>query len=145
MALASTDDIAIRLGRDLTAAEAALADQTIAAVTAQIADAVDRDLDWAEALDPVPGLLKTLCVEKVIVVGSNPNSLANESQTLGAYSHSRTFQRSNDSGVFLTDAEQRMARLAVYGTNSGSASQESMIDREIDLIEGRDVDVDPVA
>lgn len=143
MAFATVDDVATRLGRALTEAEEAMASQTIEAVTAQIVDAVDRDGAWADALDPVPGLLKALCVEKVIVVGSNPNSLAAESETLGAHSRSRTFQRSNDSGIFLTDAEQRQCRLAVYGSNSGTASSESVVDRLIDLDEGRDVDVDP--
>lgn len=139
MAFATTDDVATRLGRALTGAEAAMAEQVIESVTAQIADAVNHDLTWAEDLDPVPGVLKTLCVEKVIVVGSNPSGLAAENESLGAYSHGRTFQRSNDVGVWLTAAEQRMARLAVHGRLSTSVRQSSHVDTVIDLLEDGEI------
>lgn len=140
MALATTADVETRLGRALTAAEEALAEQTIEAVTAQIVDEVDRDLDWAADLDPVPGVLRSLCVEKVIVVGTNPSGLASENETLGAHTYGRTFQRSNDVGIFLTDLEKRIARQAVYGTNAGSSTPRALPDRMIDLAENRDVD-----
>ena len=141
MPLATAADVAVRLGRSLTAAETAMAEQVIAAVTGQIVDAVDRDAAWADGLDPadVP-VLKALCVEKVIVVGTNPNGLAAESEALGAHSHSRTFQRSNDAGMFLTDQEQRLCRSAVYGTLTGSSTPRALEDRLTDLREGRDVD-----
>lgn len=132
MAFATPDDVATRLGRALTDAEEAMAAQVIEAVTAQIVDAVDQDADWATALDPVPGLLKTLCVEKVIVIGTNPNGLAAESHELGAASRSRTYQRSNDGGIFLTENEQRLARLAVWGTLTGSGRTASAIDDVLD-------------
>jgi hypothetical protein len=140
MAFATAADVATRLGRNLTTEESAMAEQVIESVTAQIVDAVDRDLDWAAALDPVPGLLKSLCVEKVIVVGSNPQGLASESRTLGQASSSKTFQRSNDAGIFLTDQEQRLVRMAVYGSLSGSSTPRTVPDRLIDLRENRDVD-----
>lgn len=145
MAFATVEDVERRLGRDLTVAEAALTEDVIESVTAQIVDAVDRDADWATALDPVPGVLKTLCVEKVIVVGTNPNGLAVESKNLGAFSYSRTFQRSNDSGILLTEEEARRVRAAVYGSNAGSSTPRSVIDRVIDLNENRDVDEEPAA
>lgn len=140
MPFATPADVATRLGRALSAAEQVLATQVIESVTGQIADAVDRDAAWAAALDPVPKTLKTLCVEKVIIVGTNPNGLAAESEDLGAHSYSRTFQRSNDVGIFLTENEKRLAREAVYGTLAGSSSPRSMIDRIQDLNESRDVD-----
>lgn len=128
MAFATTDDIELRLGREITAEEAAMAEQVIEAVTAQIVDAVDRDADWAENLDPVPGLLKTLCIEKVIVVGTNPSGLASETESLGAHSYGRTFPRVSDNGLFLTADEQRLVRMAVYGANAATARQESLVD-----------------
>lgn len=140
MPFATAADIETRLGRALTAAEQAMAEQTIATVTAQIVDAVDRDAAWAAALNPVPGMLKALCIEKVIVVGTNPNGLASESKSLGAFSSSRTFQRSNDVGIVLTEAEQRLARMAVYGTLAGTSSPRGVPDRITDLRENRDVD-----
>lgn len=128
MAFATTDDVATRLGRSLTAAEEAMAEQVIEIVEAQIIDAVDKDAAWATALNPVPPLFKALCVEKVIVVGSNPNGLAAESKTLGQASQSRTYQRSNDAGIFLTIEEERRVRLVVFGTLVGSARVDSTLE-----------------
>jgi hypothetical protein len=115
MALATADDIATRLGRALTAAERAFAEQTIATVTGLIADAVSRDVAWADALDPVPPSLKGLCVEKVIAVGSNPQGLRAESESLGEHEHSRTFATggAGSATVFLTREEIRTVRRAL--------------------------------
>lgn len=143
MAFATDDDVATRLGRVLTSAEEAQATAVIATVTGLIADAAGRDGDWATALSPVPETLKALCVEKAVGAIVNPSNLAAQSETLGAASRSQTFPRSGDVGVFLTDAETRLVSWAVYGTNSGTASPESMVDRVIDLAEGREVDEDP--
>lgn len=132
MAFAVANDVATRLGRSLTTAETSLCTQTIEAVTAQIIDEVDRTAAWAAALSPVPGVLKTLCVEKCVVAIANPNGLAAESETLGQHSHSRTFQRTSDVGVFLTENEKRLARLAVYGTLSGSSRTHATVDDVFD-------------
>jgi hypothetical protein len=67
---------------------------------------------------------------------TNPAGVAAES--LGA--HSVTYQRERDGGLFITEAEGRGLRLAVYGTNTGSSSPRSVTDRIIDLRENRDVD-----
>lgn len=116
MAFATTADVATRLGRALTAAEQAMAQQVIDSVTAQISAVVNEGSEWATALDPVPEVFKSLCIEKVIYIGSNPNGIASESETLGAYTHSQTFPRSMDSyGVLLTDEEKRSVRQAVWG------------------------------
>jgi hypothetical protein len=65
MPLATVDDIATRLGRDLTAAEQAFATQTIESVTAQIALATNKTVAYLDALSPPSKVLTTLCVEKV--------------------------------------------------------------------------------
>lgn len=141
-AFAAVEDVAVRLGRELTESQEAQAESAIALVTALIADAVDRDSDWAAELDPVPGALKELCVAKAASVVLNPAIGIVASESLGQ--HSVTFARSSDSGLMLSDAEGRLARLAVYGTNAASAQPRSAFDRIIDLREGRDVDEEPV-
>ena len=129
MPFATAEDVGIRLGRDLDAAEQAMVEMVIEQVTGLIIEAVCRDDDWAADLAPVPSTLKLLCIEKALAVGSNPNGVASESEQLGAYQSSRTFRRSNGSAdVFLTDAEERRVRRAVYGTNADSPRMGSIID-----------------
>lgn len=139
MAFATAEDVATRLGRDLSAAEEALAEYVIDSVTGEIVDAVDQDADWATALTPVPSVFKTLCVEKVVVVGTNPNGLASESKTLGQASQSRTYQRSNDDGIFLTDSEKRKVREAYYGTLSGTSRTRSALDDVFDYADDGEI------
>jgi hypothetical protein len=128
MPFATFEDVAIRLGRPLTAAEEAMAGSVIELVTGLIADAVGKDAAWAVALDPVPPTLRAVCVEKTLAVGSNPNRLAAFSEQLGAHQVSKTFPRS-DVGVFLTDEEERRVRAAVYGgRDSGSVVIGSILD-----------------
>lgn len=143
MAFATSDDVAVRLGRVLTEPEIAMVDYVIEQVTGLIVDAVDRDAEWAEELDPVPAALKGLCVEKAIAIGSNPNGVASESKQLGSFQHSKTFPRSQDIGLFLDDEEIRRARSAVYGVTAKSASLRGPFDRLIDQAEFRDIDSDP--
>jgi hypothetical protein len=138
MPFATSDDVATRLGRDLTAAETAMAEQVIDMVTGLIVDEVDRDLAWATALDPVPAVLKALCVDKVIAVGANPSGLRASSQTLGQASYSKSFR--DDAGLWLTPQQARLVRQAVYGSLSGSSTPRTVQDRLIDLRENRDVD-----
>lgn len=135
MAFATSDDVAIRLGRDLTAAEEAFADEVIADVQSLIAEMLGEDDDWADDLNPVPRVFKTICVEKAILVGSNPNGLTSRSETLGSFSESETFRR-DAGGIMLTDDEERRVRLAYYGRSSGSSRPESTADEVHDLIYG---------
>jgi len=141
VAFATANDVGQRLGRSLTSAEQTTATSVIATVQALIADEVDRDSDWADALDPAPAALKELCVAKAVAAITNPRAGAVASQTIGE--HSITYARGAESGAFLTDAEARVARLAVYGTNTGSSTPRSVVDRLIDLAESRDVDEEP--
>lgn len=136
MAFATHADVSTRLRRTLTTEEQAAATEVIATVTGLIADEVDRDSDWSDALDPVPTTLKELCVAKAVTAITNPAGVASE--TLGA--HSVTFPRSADGGVFLTDAEKRAVEVAVYGRSGGSSQPRGVIDRIVDMREAREVD-----
>lgn len=128
MAFATNVDVATRLGRDLTDAEEATVDSVLDSVDGLIRDAASKDADWTPS--PVPTTLSELSIQKAIQALANPNSLASESKEIGAWSRSQTFPRSSDGGVFLTDAEARLVRFAVYGTNratvmAGSIFEES--------------------
>jgi hypothetical protein len=117
MAFATSSDVATRLMRTLTTAETTLATYAIAEVTGLIAEALDKDDDWAAALTPVPSTLKSLCVEKAVGLIVNPNNVASHSESLGAFSHSETFPKASDVGIFLSSAEKNRAKRAVYGSN----------------------------
>lgn len=134
---ATYEDVETRLGRTLTDAQRDTATDVIAIVQAQIIDEVDRDAAWADALDPVPVVLKALCVSKAVNAISRPEpSIAAES--LGE--HSVTYARETSADIFLSEPEKRLARMAVYGTLTASSTPRALHDRVIDLNEGRDVD-----
>lgn len=137
MPFATHADVETRLGRTLTTAEQATADDVIATVQAQVADEVDRDAAWADALSEVPPVLKALCVGKAINAISRPEP-AVASEQLGA--HSVTYAREADVSIFLSEDEKRLARMAVYGSLTGSSTPRATYDRIIDLNEARDVD-----
>lgn len=140
MAFATADDVATRLGRSLTDAEEAIATDAISVVEGQIIDEVDRDAAWATALDPVPLVLKALCVGKAInAISRREPAIAAES--LGA--HSVTYARETSTDLFLDEREGRLVRQAVYGSLTGSSTPRALHDRLIDLDESRDVDEEP--
>lgn len=140
MTFATSSDVETRLGRSLTTAEKATAEAVITTVTGLIVDVVDRDSDWAEALDPVPEALKAICVEKARQEIANPTGVRSESETLGAYQHSQTYRDSSETAVFLTPFEERQVQRAVYGKNAASSSPRALPDRVIERAEGRQVD-----
>jgi hypothetical protein len=142
VALAKSEDVEKRVLRSLTDTEKAAAESAIATVTGLIIDCAGRDQAWADGLDPVPAALTGLCVEKAIGALSNPLNLAAQSETLGAYSRSQTFPRSGDVSVFLTAFEERLVSRAVYGTTSGSSLPKGMFDREIELRESPNEEID---
>jgi hypothetical protein len=85
-----------------------------------------------------------MCVELVIrALPNTGGSLRAESETLGAYSYSRSYDTpggGGGGGLMLTDAEARMCRNVVYGTLTGSSTPRALTDRLIDVAEGRDID-----
>jgi len=143
MALATSEDVETRLQRDLTDDEVSLSEQVIETVTGLIADAVDQTVAWVEAREPASPVLRALCVERVITAISNPANLSSDSETLGTHTYSQTHRRpSEGGGLELTDAEERMASRAVYGTTSAVGSVDSPFNRLINLREGREPDED---
>lgn len=126
MPFATVEDVVVRLGRALTADEAAMAQQVIDSVTGQIIDTLKEDQEWADALDPVPVVFKTLCIEKVIAVGSNPQGLDSRTETLGAYSHTERYVGGEYVGaVLLTDEERRCIRRAVRDSTFAAVTYET--------------------
>lgn len=131
MAFATSAEVKIRLQRDLTSDETALVNQIITSVEGLIIEAVDRDQDWADGLTTPPATLKVLCIEKALAAIVNPAGLVAQSEQLGQYQHTDTFQRPEDGatvGVFLSPDERRRVRKAVYGTNVSQARMKSIID-----------------
>ncbi len=122
MALATTDDIATRLGRSLTEPEEALSELTI-----ELTQGLILEVAGTDEPDPVPAYYRALCIEKTINVGANPNGLAAESESLGAWSHSQTFQRAGDIGIFLTEREEFQIRRIANNAVSGSSRPHSII------------------
>lgn len=121
MAFASADDVEMRLGRDLTDAEANQADLAIEIVSEMILEVAGTDEP-----SPAPAYYRALAIEKAIGAVTNPNSLAVESEGLGAYTSSRTFQRAGDVGIFLTEREEAMIGRIASGVVSGSSYPRSL-------------------
>ena len=132
-ALAKATDVETRLCRPLTPAETAAATAVITTVTGLIIDCAGRDEAWATGLDPVPEALRSLCVEKALGVISNPANVTNQSETIGTYTLSQGFSKSESSVIYLTPFEERLVSRAVYGSTTGSSLPVGMFDREIEL------------
>jgi hypothetical protein len=130
---AKATDVETRLCRPLSDLENSAAAAAITTVTGLVVDCAGRDDAWAEALDPVPEALKSLCVEKAVGVIANPAGLTSQSETIGTYTLSQGFQKSESSALFLTPFEERLVSRAVYGTTTGSSLPVGMFDREIEL------------
>lgn len=130
MAFTTTDDIADRLGRDLTTGEQQSVALLIEGAQAVIAAACDKDDDWAAALTPVPKLLRVVAIEVVCRALANPNSLDSLQEGLGQWSSTARFR---DAGMMLTPGEELLVRRAVFGTSSGSSRPLSTVD-ELDIL-----------
>lgn len=113
MAYATTDDVATRLGRDLTSSEEDQAELLLTLATGVITGAVGKDDDWAEALDPIPAVFRGFCVELTCRAMANPDGAFSQSETIGSYSHSKSFNRDLPSGLVLTALERQILRRAV--------------------------------
>lgn len=123
MAFATPTDVATRLGRSLTAAESAMAEQVIDDVSGLILEIDGRAED---DIDPTPAYYRALCVAKTLQVGANPSGLASHAESLGAYSETKTFPRSLDGAdIFLTEREEQVIR-RIAGSVSGSSYPRGM-------------------
>lgn len=139
MSLATTADIAAYLGRDLGEAETTSVESLIAAADAVIAAAADIAVD---DLDGTTDTILPIIAKRIVCRAlANPQGIASLQEQLGQYGNTVRFRDINAGGdLLLTDREELIVRRAVHGTNSGSGSGRSMIDRLRDLQENRDVD-----
>jgi hypothetical protein len=129
MAFATAQDVAARLGRDITEAEETMADLLLDGATAIIAVECGRDDEWADELHPVPGVLKIVCVEVAARSMTNPQGLKQLQERLGQYQHQTTYRDIIEGGgLMLTKAEELLVRRAVYGTTTASPRVSSWLD-----------------
>lgn len=118
-AYATSEDVTARLGRDLTDAEAASVDFLLEAAGGLIREALLKPEDWEP--DPVPSVFRFLSVEVACRIFANPESAGLILERLGAHEHRLDFRGVDGSGgLFLSPAEIRRLRMAVYGRTTES-------------------------
>lgn len=127
MAFATAEDVATRLGRELTADEEATAELVIELTTGLIETAANENAAWSAALVPVPKLFTILCLERAVRTILNPTGAASLSKTLGQFSYSETRPRAEDLGLLLTEGEERLVRRALGKPPSTSSRPKSVI------------------
>jgi hypothetical protein len=134
-AFAVAADVAARLGQDLSVGEQQSATALLEAATSLIAEAAGKGDDWALTLDPVPHVLKSLCVELACRAMSNPGGLTSLREQLGSYSYAQSFA---DVGLTLKPTEEQVVRRVVHGrttasvrVGSGFARSERLLRREM--------------
>lgn len=77
---------------------------------------------WATELDPVPVVLKGVCLSVAGRVWSNPESLRSLQEQLGSFQEARTFAIA---GLALTDAERDVVRNALGESGTATTRSES--------------------
>lgn len=117
MAFATVTDVATRQGRTFTSAEEDSVEVLLDYATASIADAALKDDDWAAALDPVPTILKGLCIELVGRAMANSEGLTSLSEQIGSYQYQKSFGRDNSAAFTLNAIERRIVRRTVGNLN----------------------------
>lgn len=137
VAFATAAQVATRLGRSLTTLEEAQINGVLEGIAGLMRAEAGKTDDWTP--DPIPSALREMSIQKAIAALINPNNVAATSKSLGSFSESLTFQRSQDGGVFLSDEEGRRVRFAIYGTNSASTRARSHVDTALDLIDDGEI------
>lgn len=117
MAFATVSDVATRQGRSFTDSEEDTVGVLLDFATASIADAALKDDAWAESLDPVPVILKGLCVELVGRALANTEGLTSLSEQIGSYQYQKSFGRDNSAAFTLNSIERRIVRRTVGSLN----------------------------
>lgn len=129
---ATAAEVAARLGRELTEAETAHVEMLLSLAASAIAAACDKDDAWAASLaEDVPNALRITSIEMVVRVLQNPGGVRSRSKTLGQFSTAESFA-DKSAELALTDAEERRVRRAVFGTGSGSAKAQTLIDELVE-------------
>lgn len=138
MAFATTQDVAARLGRELTTAEDETAEYLLDAATSVVTEAVGKDDDWAsdlEASDDIPNVVRIVTTELAVRALGNPTGAQSVQETLGQYSHSVRYAGIYEGGgLLLTATEEMLLRRTVRGVLSGSARLDSMIRDDEELL-----------
>lgn len=122
---ASIEDIKIRTGRPLTDAETSQAQLYLELAAGLICQAVGKGEAWANELDPIPPVLRVVSIEVAARVMSNPELATRFDETLGAYRKMGIYKVT---GLELSEGEERLVRFAVYGTNTGYSTPDSLAD-----------------
>jgi hypothetical protein len=117
VAFATVTDVATRQGRTFTSVEEDSVEVLLDYATASIADAALKDDDWAAALDPVPTILKGLCIELVGRAMANSEGLTSLSEQIGSYQYQKSFGRDNSAAFTLNAIERRIVRRTVGNLN----------------------------
>lgn len=125
MAFATAEDVAVRMGRELSEPETSTVEAMLTSVAAMITQAAGRDDSWAEGLDPVPEILKTVSIEAVSRGFSNPQSLSAFSESIGSYQYSQNF---TSAGLGLTTEESLMVKRAANESTTASPRIPSVLD-----------------
>lgn len=125
MAFAKPEDVAARLGRDLTGSEDKSVPVLLEFASAVIAEAVEKD---EETFSEVPTLLKLMAVELVLRAQANPRGVSSTEKTLGQYSHAERYREGKGMDMLLSNTEELMLRRAVWGRTTTSQRVESHID-----------------
>lgn len=127
LAFADISDVELRIGRDLTMDEQG----AVASLLQGAQSSIEVEIGRTEAeIGTVPAVIKAVCVALVCRSMANPFGLASESENLGAYSKSQTYNRNAAGDMTLSGAERLLVRKAVYGTNTGSAKLEATLLKE---------------
>lgn len=136
---ASVDDVAARLGRDLTAAEQETVTGLLEGVASEIAGVVGEDDAWVAALDPVPGELRSVSIEASVRVLVNPTGAQSVMEQLGSFQRSESWASGRVAGLELSASERRRVRRAVNGSVTAVTLESpfSGVDTSIsDLLDG---------
>jgi hypothetical protein len=104
------------------AADDARATLLLDLVTGLIAAEIGFGDGWAAALDPVPVVVKGVCLAAAARAWSNPESLRSLQEQLGSFQEARTY---TIAGLALTDAERDVVQNALGESGTAAARSES--------------------
>lgn len=135
---ATIDELARRLGMvdagELSAGQVAQGTMLLRLMTSVIAQEVGRTEAWVATVNPIPAILRAVCLEAVARVMQNPSGARSESETLGQWSHSTNYT-DKAHGLLLTAAESRLVCQEVWGTASATTHPATTLDELIELSE----------
>lgn len=124
MPFATTEQVQARLGRSLVEGESDTVEILIELATGSIAAAAGQTDAWAEALDPVPAVVRGVCIEIVTRCLANPQGIRSLQEQLGQAGSTVIFR---DTGLLPTDDEARLVRRAIGIPTVASVRVQSLV------------------